>query len=340
MNIFDSYEVQLLEEDGKANFVGYKEITMSDLYDLDLIADADIRATAQTRFSCTFDYENGIVVLSALIESDIEAVVLDEIYGVIFMDEDKKFDVAFAIEDDILLLSEMREAGIIDECGLFSKIGSTMKNVWNTGSGKIGMITTVAACAAVGAVCAVVPGGQLATAVCIGIAVGMVGGAVTAAAATYEADGEVDLEAVGICAGVGATVGTAVSAGAYVVGTAVNGIVTYTKAVAAAKAQATAADVTIIEQLLSKADHNVNSTATYIGKFISNSASSYEQVAKRHGGNFFQLDNWDYYMEKYGAKAMEELNKAFIQVKFWMGNDFYCTVNPNDAKNLTGGFAN
>ncbi len=114
-----------------------------------------------------------------------------------------------------MLLSEMKDAGLIDECGLFSKIGSKLKKVLKTTAGKVGTIATVAACAAVGAVCAVVPGGQLVTAACIGVAVGAVGGAVTAAAATYQADGAIDWEAVGICAGVGALVGGVASGFSY-----------------------------------------------------------------------------------------------------------------------------
>ncbi len=88
LNVFDDYEFEIDNEEGKANLVGYKEIPLTDLYDLDLIADTDVEATAQTRFSCTYDYENGMVVLSALLESDVETVVLDEIYGVVFMNEE------------------------------------------------------------------------------------------------------------------------------------------------------------------------------------------------------------------------------------------------------------
>ena len=66
------------------------------------------------------------------------------------------------------MLSELEKTGMLDNCGFWSKL----KKVWNTNTGKIGNIATVATCAVVGVVCAVVPGGQLVTAVCIGAAVG------------------------------------------------------------------------------------------------------------------------------------------------------------------------
>lgn len=82
---------------------------------------------------------------------------------------------------------------------------------------KIGTIVTVAACAVVGVVCAVVPGGQLVTATLIGAAIGAVGGAVTAGVASYE-DESIDWSDILCYTGVGAISGAISAAIGYGVG--------------------------------------------------------------------------------------------------------------------------
>lgn len=206
---FDSYELNF--SDDKVDFIGYDAVKLSELYEFDLISDEIIDNEVLTKYSCTYDYENGMVSLSVSLIAGEEVSLIDTIYGVIIMDEDLNYDVVFDCDGETLLLSEMEEAGMIDNCGFWSKL----KKVWNTTAGKIGTIVTVAACAVVGTVCAVVPGGQLVTAVCIGVAVGAMGGAITAGIATYLEDGYIDWEAIACYATTGAVVGAVTSGISY-----------------------------------------------------------------------------------------------------------------------------
>jgi hypothetical protein len=200
-NQFDNYNLDYY--DGFVDFIGYDYIKLSELYDLDLVAENDTNDEVLTKYSCVYDYDNGIVSLSVTIIDDNETSIIDTIYGIILMDENSNFDVAFDVDGEVLLLSELQDAGLIENCGFWSKL----KKVWNTTAGKIGTIATVATCAVVGVVCAVVPGGQLVTATCIGVVVGLLGGAVTAGIATYIEEGVVDWEAVVCYAGAGTVVG-------------------------------------------------------------------------------------------------------------------------------------
>lgn len=206
---FDSYELYFSND--KVDFTGYDAIKLSELYELDLISDETIDNKVLTKYSCSYDYENGIVSLSVSLIDGEEVSIIDTIYGVIIIDEDLNYDVIFDCDGETLLLSEMEEAGMIDNCGFWSKL----KKIWNTTAGKIGTIVTVAACAVVGTVCAVVPGGQLVTAVCIGAAVGAIGGAITAGIATYLEDGYIDWEAIACYATAGAVVGAVTSGISY-----------------------------------------------------------------------------------------------------------------------------
>lgn len=213
--LFDNYELEIEEE--RIYFTGYDTLMLSDLYELDLVSESNDE-NVLTRYNCSFDYENGIVSLSVSMIFNEETSIIDTIYGVIIMDLDDEFDVIFDCGDgDTLLLSELEEAGMIDNCGFFSKL----KKVWNTTAGKIGTIATVATCAVVGVVCAVVPGGQLVTAACIGVAVGAIGGAVTAGVATYIEEGLVDWNAVLCYAGAGAVVGGVTAVASYKITSAI-----------------------------------------------------------------------------------------------------------------------
>lgn len=310
--VFDSYEVNLLEEEGKANFVGYKEFLLSDLYDLDLISESESSSRIQTRFETEYDYENGVVTLTAIVDDGESQTVLDKIYGLIILNELEQFDVMFDVDGETVLLSEMAAIDSVDTCGLFSKI-------WGTTVGKVGTIITVAACAAVGVVCAVIPGGQLVTAICIGAAVGFVGAATTAALSTYVSDGVVDWYAVIEYGFTGLFVGGGISAASFSIACNVIG-----------KGS--------MKTLLKAADNNPKSGTTFIGKYIEGSSKSYEAVAKSYGGNYFNLNNWNTLVAKYGAQAMNRLNKLWLQAKILLGNTIILTSDPTNPQNLTGAF--
>ena len=309
---FDSYDLNCT--DGKVNFIGYDSIKLSDLYDLDLVSTNTIDTEAITKYSCSYDYLNGIVSLSVSLIYGEETPIIDTIYGVIIMDEEKNFDVIFDLDGEVLLLSELQDSSLIENCGLWSKI----KKVWNTKAGKVGTIITVATCATVGVICAAVPGGQLVTAACIGAAAGAVGGAITAGVSTYIKDGAVDWEAVLCYAGVGAVVGGATATVSFKI----------TSNYIAKKT---------MSNILKSADKNPTSTTTYIGKYYKGSSNSYEAVAKANNGNYFNIDNYDELLKKYGSDAMEEINRNFIVTKYNAGNNIIATTNPYGQ--TTGAFA-
>ena len=238
---FDYYQYDLVDE--KVVFNGYNTINISDLYDLDLVSNNNIDdSTITTKYICNYDYLNGVVSLSIALVEDEDLEILDTIYGVICMNENLEFDVSFDVEGEIVLLSELSNIEIVENCGFFKKVVKkvkqkvedtvdnvvdTTKKVLSTTSGKIGTIVTVGACAVAGAVCAVVPGGQVGTAIFFGMAIGYVGGATTAAISTYQQDGEIDWNAVSTYGQLGAIVGGAVSGIAYGVTTAITSASNY-----------------------------------------------------------------------------------------------------------------
>lgn len=155
------------------------------------------------------------------------------------------------------------------------------------------------------------------TAVCLGAAVGAIGGVITAGVATYIEDGVVDWKAVLCYAGAGAAVGVATS-------------------VLSFKITCKLMPKNTMSSILKSADNNSASNTTYIGKYYKDSPNSYEKIAQANNGNYFNLDNYDYLVKKYGPDVMEEVNKNFIITKFDVGNNIISTTNPYNA---TGAFA-
>lgn len=229
-SVFDEFEdVELKTEGSLTSFTGYQTLDEELLKELDLIGQTNIDEGSNKRvcYKSSYDTDNGIVTLTAVLEgnsgiNDSETLV-DVIEGILIIDENGNFDAIFDCDGTPVLLSEMVNAGVVEECGFFSRLWSSVKKVWNTTAGKIGTIITVAACAAVGVICAVVPGGQLLTATCIGVAVGAIGAATTASIASLE-DNSIDWKDILCFTGVGAIVGGATAAAAFKLTTAIKNL--------------------------------------------------------------------------------------------------------------------
>ncbi len=206
---FDSYELNHNKKNKVIEFNGKQSIPITDLYDLDLINSYELNKKITITYKCVYDYKNETVLLSVYKLENNQSSIIDQMEGKLVKNKNNEFDVIFDVDGETLLLSEMSESGLINNCGFWSRL----KKIWNTTVGKIGTIVTVAACVAVGVVCAVIPGAQLGTALAIGAAVGVLGGGLTAGIASYGHDGKIDWHVVIDYAVVGGVIG-ALSAGA------------------------------------------------------------------------------------------------------------------------------
>lgn len=323
-SILDEFEDAKLTKEGTTTyFEGYQSIDSSFFEEFDLVSEDSIaEPVGKIYYKTSCDEETQIVTLIAeIVDENGTETLIDKMEGLLLVDENGNFDVAFVCEGEILLLSEMQEKGLIDNCGLFSKIKNSVKKVLDTTAGKIGTIVTVATCAVVGVVCAVVPGGQLVTAVCVGVAVGAVGGAITAGLASLE-DESIDWKDVLCYTGVGAVVGGATSAATYGITTGIKTIIENVK----------------FNQLVKQASQNATADKTYIGKYSSTESWSYDKIAKANNSSYFHLQNYDELVDQYGQEAVEEINKEWLRQQYFSSNDILTNINPNISKNLTGGF--
>lgn len=169
--ILEEFEDAKLEESGTlTTFEGTKEISLEDYTELDNLSESDIETCENMTVTYNFSYdsETNIVTVSATTKSGENTIEVEEIQGVAFINEKGNVDAVMNIDGEGLLLSEMQDMGIIQNCGWF-------KNLFKK------VVKVVAVAAAVVAVAAVVVATVGATAPAV-VAVGA--GVVAGAAAT------------------------------------------------------------------------------------------------------------------------------------------------------------
>ena len=226
---FEQFENAVLESNEKVTtFEGTKTFNLLDFCEIDLVSELDAEATAEieVKYHYHYDAELNVITLTATLIDEEGNVIIDSMSGVPFVDENGNLDCVFDCDGEYILLSELQDAGMIENCGWFKKlckkVSTAVKKVCNTTIGKIGAVATIAGPAVIGVVCAVAAAPVVAT-VAVGALVGAGIATGTAAISTYQQDGKVDWETVGICAGVGTAVGALTSGVAYGITSAITG---------------------------------------------------------------------------------------------------------------------
>lgn len=124
--IFDEFEdAELTVTDKLATFVGYKNLDASVFSMLDNLSMDEKEELAENCKVCyyfTYDKETNIVTISAEMSNEFGEIEMDTISGVGFINDKNEIDAVMNIEGESVLLSEMKDAGMIENCGWFSKL--------------------------------------------------------------------------------------------------------------------------------------------------------------------------------------------------------------------------
>lgn len=220
-SIFEKFEDASLETQGSiTTFEGTKSFSLLDFYEYDLVSDfAPELESAEIKVKYRYDYDSEakIITLTASMYDDGNTST-DTLIGAPFVNDKGNLDCVFDCDGEYILLSELQDAGLIENCGWFKnlckKVSSAVQKVTNTVVGKVGTALTVAVPLVIGVVASVMAAPVLPV-IAAGALVGACIAAGTAMISTHQQDGKIDWETVGICAGVGAAVGAIVSGVAY-----------------------------------------------------------------------------------------------------------------------------
>ena len=215
-SILNSFEdASMTKEESKTTFIGFQTYDIDELLsEIDLVSDVnvDTEAEARVKYTYTYDEETSLVTLAAEMDNNGE-IIIDEVVGVAFLNEQGEIDAILDIDGEEMLLSELQGAGMIENCGWFKNL---IKKVKKSVVAKV--VVAVVAVVAVSAIASVVAvaacgAGMVGAVVTGAVAGGLVGGA-AGAGISYEETGRVSLEAVigGVTLGaiLGAATGAAV----------------------------------------------------------------------------------------------------------------------------------
>ncbi len=170
--------------DGITSFQGSKFIDQSLLSEIDNLSETDLSATLNTevKFNFTYNDETGEVTLRAILMNSNGVAEVEEIKGQAFYDENGNIDATLNLDGEIVLLSEMQDNGMIENCGWFSRL---FKKVTVA-------VVAVVAVAAVASFVVATAGAGLGAVIAVGAAAGAVTGGVAGGVISYSEYGKLD----------------------------------------------------------------------------------------------------------------------------------------------------
>jgi len=92
----------------------------------------------------------------------------------------------------------------------------------------------------------------------------------------------------------------------------------------------------IYNQLATAATKNADSGEVVLGRYLVDSANSYEKVAQARGATYYEVGAWNAMEKELGSQKMWEINKEFLDKAMVEGKSFVFTNNPN---NFPDGFS-
>lgn len=191
-SVLDEFDDSKLETDGSlTTFVGFKSIDLAELDGFDLVSGTDLENTeVSVKYNFSYDNETNIVTLSAELMDENGEIHIDRLTGAAFVNDYGEIDAVMNVDGEGILLSEMKDSGMIANCGWFSRLIK-----------RIVKVVIVAAVVAVAAAVVVATAGAAAPAV-VAAGVGAIGTGASAAGAAITAG----VAAAAITAGVGTSI--------------------------------------------------------------------------------------------------------------------------------------
>lgn len=185
-SVFNEYEdANLTQEGSLTTFEGNQTLKLDELELDDEELDEETLQKLQNeevtiRYKYTFDYVTDKVTLTAVMvettsEGEVNETIIDTIEGKAFVNDAGDIDAELDLDGEAILLSELRELGVVDNCGwlkkAWKKVTKSVKKATKTAIGVVGAVATVVVPAAIGVVCAATGVGLVAT-IALGAVVG------------------------------------------------------------------------------------------------------------------------------------------------------------------------
>lgn len=177
LNSFDN--TQLLTEGSLSTFAGTKVINAELLKEFDEVSVEEYSnsLSGEVKYNFSYDKDKNVVTITAEYKNEFGEIQIDNIQGSAFINDNNEIDAVMNIDGEGILLSEMRESGMIANCGWFSRL---VKKVV-----KVVVKTVVVSAIALATAAVVVATAAVAAPALVAVGIGVVGasaGAVLAGA--------------------------------------------------------------------------------------------------------------------------------------------------------------
>ncbi len=197
LNQFENGKLETVES--LTTFEGYQTIRLTDLEEIDNLSETDIEQDASfaVKYNFSYDSETNVVTLSATSTNELGVIEVDEIQGLAFVNEKGELDAVLDIDGDYVLLSELQDAGLIQNCGWFKRL---FKKV-------VVAVVAVVVVAAVAAAVVATAGAGLGACIAAGAVAGGIAGGVAGGVISYTEYGKLDWRWIAGGVVVGAAIG-------------------------------------------------------------------------------------------------------------------------------------
>lgn len=153
-------DVEMDKNNERILFEGTRKLDASLLKEIDNLSADDVNKlkTIDVRYSFQYDMVNNIVTLKATMYMPDGTVKIDTVTGVGFINDANEIDAVMNVDGEGILLSEMRNAGLIDNVGWFSRIIKKVAKVVAVAAVVVAAVAVVVATAGVAAPAVVAAG--------------------------------------------------------------------------------------------------------------------------------------------------------------------------------------
>ena len=147
-NEFDDSTLNVNESKNEVTFVGVKSYDKSMFDEVDFVSISPDDEEISIEYSFYYSADENKYLLSII--ADVEdGVIVDNWEGTAFIADNNEVDIAFSTDNGVILLSDLEESGVLENCGWFSKLFKTVAKVAAaSAAGTAAMATTAFAIAA------------------------------------------------------------------------------------------------------------------------------------------------------------------------------------------------
>ncbi len=149
LNEFEDSE--LTTEGSLTTFTGYQTLNSSLFEGIDNVSESDVEVLDECNvgYKFTYDYENGIVTICAEMNNEHGEIEIDEMSGMAFLNDNDEIDAIFMMEEgENILLSDLRDAGMINNAGWLSRVFEAVVVATTTVVATVATVVTATAGAA------------------------------------------------------------------------------------------------------------------------------------------------------------------------------------------------